>query len=337
VVRNDSTALPQEPGVYRFRDQRGRVLYIGRAVSLRSRVASYWGDLGSRAHLAPMVARIARVQALVCDSGHEAAWLERNLLEQGLPPWNRTAGGQEAPVYIRLDQRPRSAGLTVVHAAGTPRRPWQGRNKPDTHAGFPVAPAGSAGRYFGPYLGGFRVRLAVSALHRVLPLRYAADGLRGWSHDMAAVRGIGPGDRAAIIQNVTSVLDQDAVALAWVLEELTRRRDSAAAGLAFELAARIQAEIRALEWVTAEQKVTQAEAVDEDIHGWADGVLVSLEVRAGRLVRWRQRPSTQTAAERFVAATPAAWLSFAQRNAKLGARLARRRVIGPSAAGPGRC
>lgn len=94
--------LPLTPGVYRFRDAGGRVLYIGRATALRRRVASYWGDLGDRGHLAPMVARIARVEAVACDSAHEAAWLERNLLETSLPPWNKGAGGQEAPVYIRL-------------------------------------------------------------------------------------------------------------------------------------------------------------------------------------------------------------------------------------------
>ena len=74
-----AASLPLAPGVYRFRDQAGRVLYIGRAVSLRRRVLSYWGDLGDRGHLAPMVARIARVEAVICDSAHEAAWLERNL------------------------------------------------------------------------------------------------------------------------------------------------------------------------------------------------------------------------------------------------------------------
>src|SRR5450755_2085705 len=109
--------LPHAPGVYRFRDARGRVLYIGRAADLRGRVASYWGDLGDRPHLAVMVARIARIEAVACDSGHEAAWLERNLLERALPPWNRTRGGQEVPVYIRLDERPVAPGLTVVHAA----------------------------------------------------------------------------------------------------------------------------------------------------------------------------------------------------------------------------
>ena len=136
--------LPQAPGVYRFRDQAGRVLYIGRAVSLRRRVPSYWGDLGDRAHLAPMVARIARVEAVVCDSAHEAAWLERNLLERRLPPWNRSPGGQEAEVWIRLSASPRAPGLTVV------RQPAPGD--------------------FGPYLGGQKVRDAVSGLGRVLPL-----------------------------------------------------------------------------------------------------------------------------------------------------------------------
>ena len=72
--------LPLGPGVYRFRDATGRVLYLGRATSLRRRVASYWGDLGDRGHLAAMVARIARVEAVPCSSAHEVAWLERNLL-----------------------------------------------------------------------------------------------------------------------------------------------------------------------------------------------------------------------------------------------------------------
>jgi hypothetical protein len=70
--------LPSEPGVYRFRDGEGEVLYVGRAAQLRSRVASYWSDLRSRRHLQPMVAGVASIEALVCGSRHEAAWLERN-------------------------------------------------------------------------------------------------------------------------------------------------------------------------------------------------------------------------------------------------------------------
>jgi excinuclease ABC subunit C len=106
------SALSAEPGVYRFRDAQGRVLYIGRAINLRRRVGSYWGGLRGRRHLLRMVAQIDRVEAVTCDSEHEAAWLERNLLERSKPRWNRTAGGQETPVYIRLE---RSAGLKLVY------------------------------------------------------------------------------------------------------------------------------------------------------------------------------------------------------------------------------
>jgi hypothetical protein len=191
--------------VYRFRDRAGRVLYIGRAVSLRRRVLSYWGDLGDRAHLAPMVARIARVEAVTCDSAHEAAWLERNLLEHRRPPWNRALGGQEAEVWIRLSASPRRPGLTVV------RQPASGD--------------------FGPYLGGQKVRDAVSGLGRVLPLGYAADRQAGTERDMARVRGTAPAARAGLARAIAAVLDRDQAAVAALRAELTARPGS---GLALQ-------------------------------------------------------------------------------------------------------
>src|SRR4051812_9124391 len=107
--------LPAAPGVYRFRDAHGRVLYVGRATELRSRGQSYWGELRDRRHLYRMVPRIARLDAAVCDSVHEAAWLERNLLQRAIPRWNRIAGGTETPVYIRLDDGRARPGLDVAY------------------------------------------------------------------------------------------------------------------------------------------------------------------------------------------------------------------------------
>jgi excinuclease ABC subunit C len=289
-----AAALPQAPGVYRFRDQAGRILYIGRAVSLRRRVLSYWGDLGDRAHLAPMVARIARVEAVTCDSAHEAAWLERNLLEHRRPPWNRATGGQEAEVWIRLSVSPRRPGLTVM------RQPAPGD--------------------FGPYLGGQKVRDAVCGLGRVLPLGYAADGQAGTERDMARVRGASPAARAALARAIAAVLDRDQAALAALRTELTARRDAAAAALAFEFAGRLQAELEALDWVTGEQKVTRVQD-DADVCGWADGVLVWFEIRGGRVRGWRQRSCGAAAARRHLAGTPPGWADFARRNAELAARL----------------
>lgn len=86
----------------------------------------------------------------------------------------------------------------------------------------------------------------------------------------------------------TGALDRDPAAVAAVRAELARRRDAAAAALAFEFAGRVQAELEALDWITAEQKVTSAQPDDFDVHGWAGGRLVRFEVRGGRLTGWIQ-------------------------------------------------
>lgn len=295
-------ALPGAPGVYRFRDAGGRVLYIGRATSLRSRVGSYFGQLRDRRHLAPMVAAIAAIQAVVCESEHEAAWLERNLLECHLPPWNRTAGGQEVAVCIALADAPRAPGLKVVHADAVSAR--------------------SGVRYFGPYLGGSRVRLAVAGLHRIFPLGYAADGQAGSVAAMATRRGVDRSHREGLLAALAAVLDRDPQAVADARTQLTRRRDAAAAAEQYELAGRIQAELAAIDWVACPQRATVLEPGTASLAGWADGVLVTFEITGGRLGDWQQQPSTQAEAQGRLAGTPPQWRDFAQRNAILAARLA---------------
>jgi excinuclease ABC subunit C len=279
--------LPAEPGVYRFRDGGGRVLYIGRAMQLRSRVGSYWSHLGDRPHLRRMVAGIARVEALVCASAHEAAWLERNLLEARMPRWNRTPGGQEVPVYLRLADGPARPGITVVHQPGPG---------------------------FGPYLGGARARLAVAALHRLFPLPYAGTRLTGAERDMAAQLGVSPRDRAALADGIRSVLGGN---LGDAERRLVELRDEAAAQTRYERAGRIQSELEGLRWVTDEQRATTAGGGDLDFGAWAGGVRLRFEVRDGRLCGWVVR-RTATASQ---GDPPPGWTAFAQRNAALAAEL----------------
>jgi excinuclease ABC subunit C len=298
-VRSAVGQLPGSPGVYRFRDSGDRVLYVGRAAALRSRVASYWSDLRDRSHLAPMVAAIARIEAVSCDSAHEAAWLERNLLEASLPPWNRTPGGQESAVFIRLDTGPARPGLSVA---------------------YQVQPAGQA-RYFGPYLGGQRVRQAVAALHRIRPLPYAGTRLAGTERDLARVRGVAGEDRAALARSLNAILERQPSAVSRARHQLEQLRDSAARAQAYELAARIQDEIGALNWVSCPQRVTTMDPADLAIAGWSGGMLVQFLIRDGRLCSWSQRPCTRPGATGALAATPATWRSFTQPNAELAARL----------------
>lgn len=276
------------------------MLYIGRAVDLRRRVASYSGDLGDRPRLRRMVPQVVGLEAVGCASEHEAAWLERNLLERRRPRWNRAIGGGEVPVFIRLRCDARSATLDVVHGQ---------------------AEAG-VGRLFGPYLGGNRVRLAVSALERVLSLAYTADRQGGFARDMARIRGVDPADRDRMIDEVVAVLEGRPAAVHAVETALRVRREAASDALAYELAARIQAEIEVLDWVVAEQRVTRPGGGDADVHGWADGILVSFEIRDGRMTAWSQRPCAEVTARDRVAATPAEWVEFAQGNAELAAHLA---------------
>jgi excinuclease ABC subunit C len=120
---------------------------------------------------------------------------------------------------------------------------------------------------------------------------------------------------------VTAVLSREPGAVAAACSELTARRDAATAGLAFELAGRLQAELEALDWITGEQKVTQARSYDLDVSGWADGVLVSFEVRGGRLSGWRHRDCGEAAACPHLARTPPEWREFGRRSADLAARL----------------
>jgi excinuclease ABC subunit C len=287
--------LPTGPGVYRFRDDGGKVLYIGRARNLRRRVQSYWVNLGDRPHLRRMVRRIARVEGVWCDSEHEAAWLERNLLEHSKPRWNRTEGGAEVVGYIRLDDGSRP-GLRFEHVI-----------------------KGSA-PHFGPYLGGLRIRQAISGLHRVLPLQYTVSG-DGSAEEFGRLFGIGPGDREAMARTAVAVLSRDPAAVGALRDALVSRRDRAAGELRYEFAAKVQGEIEALDWICSEQKVAWLEPRDADVYGWADGVLVRFELRGGRMCTWTQRAVGEKAARNRVAETPELWRPFAHRNAELAARL----------------
>ncbi len=306
-VTDIGAALPSAPGVYRFRDAAGRAVYIGRATNLRHRVLSYWGALDDRPHLRRMVGQVARVEALPCASAHEAAWLERNLLEAAKPRWNRVRGGLEVPTYVTLSRSAGAVRLAVTHGPAIDART----------------------RTFGPYLGGTRSRRAVDGLERALGLAYTADRLGGFDRDMARVRGVASAERDARAELAESVLGGDAVAAQRVTELLVARRDDAVATLAFEVAGRIQEEIAALAWIAAPQRVTADVAPgrgpgsmqDTDLAGWADGVLVQLAVRNGRLDRWRARPASEARAAHLVAATPETWAGWVADAARLAAAL----------------
>jgi excinuclease ABC subunit C len=245
-----------------------------------------------------MMLRVARIEALVCDSAHEAAWAERNLLERSMPPWNRIVGGLEVPVSIRLDRSAEAPRLGLASAHRT-------------------APGV---RCFGPYLGARKVKLAVSGLERLYPIGHAGPTRTAGERELARLRGGQDTPVALLASAVESVLDREPTAVAGALAALTARRDAAAGAQAYEAAARLQQEIEAVEWVVAPQRVTTGgEEGDQDVTAWGDDVLVRLRIRDGRLRAWEQETCS-----RSVPGTraPDGWVPFLRRNAELAARLA---------------
>jgi excinuclease ABC subunit C len=178
--------IPASPGVYLMRDRDRRVLYVGRSVSLRPRVRSYWRDLGDHAHLRPMLSRVVELEPILTESEQEAAFLERNLLEHLRPRHNRTMG-VESPIYLRLDTGPDDPGLELLHEPGA--------DTPEV-------------RHFGPHLGWSPTTIAVQALGRLHPLAYAAEGLAGSGRELGRGRGVEPAERGALGAQIAAVLER---------------------------------------------------------------------------------------------------------------------------------
>lgn len=297
VLRRSAALLPAAPGVYRFLDAQRRVAYLGRAGDLRARVRSYTGDLADRPHLRRMVPQVAAVEALACASAHEAAWLERNLLERSLPRWNRVRGGLELPAWLVLDD---------------------GSARPDLRVVVGERPGGEA---YGPYLGVERLAAARGGVLRAWPLPLSGDRLDVAGRSLAEARGVAPSDRAGYVAAIRAVLAREPAAVGALGARLEEAGAAAVERLAFETAAQVRDERAAVGWLVAPQRVTGC-ARGLVVGAWADGTGFVLRATSDRLDRWATGPVEEAAAREAAGRTPEEWRDFAVLNAGLAARLA---------------
>ena len=245
-----------------------------------------------------MVRQIARIEAVACASVHEAAWLERNLLERSKPRWNRTRGGEEVPRWLVVDTDSDRPGLRLTHEP-----------EADRHT-------------FGPYLGGERSRTALRGILRVWPLHLTATRSSGTASAMAEARGLGSGDRERLLADVVQLLSRDPLALDRVTARLLAARDEAVGGLRFESAQQIHDELGAVAWLVSPQRVTASHPPDLVLHGWASGTLVSFSGTDHRIDRWSLRRVGEDRGRSLARLTPPDWREFATTNAELAAELA---------------
>src|SRR5256714_10051662 len=147
-VEEKLKGLPAKPGVYLFRDERGQVLYIGKAKSLRPRVRSYFQKGETRATIAQLPARVADLEVIVTDTEVEALHLEQNLVKRHRPPFNVRLRDDKSFPYIAVtveDEYPRVMFTRERHRRGVV--------------------------YFGPYANAKKVRETLDVLNRVFRYR----------------------------------------------------------------------------------------------------------------------------------------------------------------------
>jgi excinuclease ABC subunit C len=269
-------SIPVEPGVYRFRDPHGRVIYVGKAKSLRSRLTSYFADIYT---LPPrtrqMVTTAASVEWTVVSTEVEALQLEYNWIKEFDPRFNvRYRDDKSYPVLaVTLNEEyPR---LMVYRG---PRR--------------------KGVRYFGPYSHAWAIRETLDLLTRVFPARTCSAGvfkrhsqidrpcLLGYIDKCSApcVGRVSAAEHRKIVLDFCDFLSGKTDRL---IRDMGQQMNDAAAALDFEKAARLRDNISALKRALEKQTVVFGDGTDADVVAFAadelEAAVQVFHVRGGRV------------------------------------------------------
>jgi len=146
-------ALPALPGVYVFKDEQGRPLYVGTSQNIRVRVRTYFTASEQRSRMSEMVALAASIQPIVCQTTLEAQVRELRLIAAHKPRYNRRSKRPERAIWVKLTVEP-FPRLSIIREV-----------------------RGDGARYFGPFASRSSADAAVAAVHEVIPLRQCTQRL----------------------------------------------------------------------------------------------------------------------------------------------------------------
>ncbi len=265
-----------EPGVYLLRDRAGKVLYVGKAKSLRSRVRAYFRD-GSdgRYQVRFLMRRVRGFDTIVTASEKEALILENNLIKQYRPRYN---------IRLKDDKSYLSAKIT--------NHPW-----PRITVTRKIVKDG--GRYFGPFGSADGLRETIDVIRKVFPLRTCTDAVfRNRSRpclEYQIKRCLGPcclpvdrDEYGRHLHAAQMLLEGKNLELLHEMRDLMKAH---AARLEFEQAARIRDRVRAIEKTVERQTVLHHWGIDQDVFGfYREGGSIEaivLIVRGGKLTGTR--------------------------------------------------
>lgn len=276
TYRPKTSDIPDEPGVYRFRDAAGTVVYVGKAKNLRSRLTSYFQDpAGLHPRTFSMVTTANAVDWVVVRNEVEALQLEWQWIKEFDPRFNVRFRDDKSYPWLALtvsEEFPRALVLRGDRKKGI--------------------------RYFGPYIHAWAIRESLDLLLRVFPVRTCNASvfrraelqqrpcLLGYIDKCSApcVGRIDAAGHRAIVEQLSAFLDGDTAS---TMRDLKQQMQAAAAAENFELAARLRDDLAALESVLAKSTVVLEQSVDADLIGISFDELQAgvqlFHVRQGRI------------------------------------------------------
>jgi excinuclease ABC subunit C len=268
--------IPTQPGVYRFRDPKSRVLYVGKAKNLRARLSNYFQPLRSlHERTRRMVTTAASVEWTVVASEFEALQLEYTWIKEFNPPFNVQFRDDKSYPYLAVTLGDRIPRVMVTR-----------------HRGQKDA------RYFGPYTKVWAIRDTVDLMLKAFPMRSCSDGvyrraeltgrpcLLGDIGKCAApcVGRISPEDHRELAEDFVSFMAGNDTQY---IRVMTDRMKQAAGTQDYEAAARHRDAIQALEAAMGKSAVVLPDSVDADVFGIAHDELAAAVqqfiVRGGRI------------------------------------------------------
>ncbi len=268
--------IPESPGVYRFRDTRGRVVYVGKAKSLRQRLNSYFADPSSlHTRTLSMVTTAASVEWTVVATEVEALQLEYAWIKEYDPRFNVRYRDDKSYPYLAVtmgEEHPRVQVMRGTKRKGT--------------------------RYFGPYAHAWAIRETVDLMLRVFPVRTCSAGvfrsarqsgrpcLLGYIDKCSApcVGRVSPEQHRQLAEEFCDFM---AGATGRHTRSLEQRMRQAAGELDFETAARLRDDLAALTRALEKSAVVLPDATDADVFALAEDELEAavqvFHVRGGRI------------------------------------------------------
>jgi len=281
VLESKLQNLPDNPGVYQFKNDKGKIIYVGKAISLKNRVRSYFHNSVNSPKTLALVSKINDLEIIVTDNEVEALVLENNLIKEYKPRYNVNLKDDKSYPFIRVTKE----------------------MYPQVFATRNVVRDGS--KYFGPYTDVKNMKSSLRMINQIFKIRSCKLKITEEAIAQKKFRVCldyhlhkceGPCEgfisAEAYNERVTSVIKVLKGKTDELIKELKERMQNAVAALEYEQAADIRDKINQLEAISSRQKIVSDDFEDRDIISIAyegkDSACSVFNIRGGKLIAKKQ-------------------------------------------------